>query len=209
MVDKVVRNDDNSADIRAAILIGGGSGRMGFPKSLLKIGPEFLLERIARAASIATREIVLVGAGNVPGKLLKMPRLEDVPDVGGPLGGLLSVFRWRPRSRWLVFSCDLPLATSEAVEWLISRSAPDVLAVLPYLDSPDIPEPFFALYEPAAAEALERAAAGGGRSVRRVLARERIASPRVPDHLRDAWRNVNTPDDWKTALAQIRKEADP
>ena len=175
---------------------------MGFPKSLLKIRQEFLLEKIARAASAAAEEIVLVGSGQVPGKLLKVPRLKDEPGVGGPLGGVLSVLRWRPAARWLVFSCDLPFITQEAVGWLLSQSRADAVAVLPHLDSPGIPEPLFALYEPSVRPILDAAAQRGERSIRRILARERIVSPRVPHCLRAAWRNVNTAQEWQQALEE-------
>ena len=200
-----MNSDTTGRELRAAILIGGGSGRMGFPKSLLKIGHQFLLERIARAANAVARKIVLVGAGPVPGKLLKMTRLPDAPGIRGPLGGVLSALQSKPPSRWLVFSCDLPFVSRGAVHWLVGQARADILAVLPHLDSPDIAEPLFALYEPCAAEPLEHAARRGERSIRRILAREAIASPGVPDHLRAAWRNVNTQAEWESALAELRR----
>jgi len=200
-----VKVNSSSEAVHAAILIGGKSSRMGSPKSLLEFGRLSLLEKIAAAANEVASDVVLIGDGPAPAALAGKKRLPDVPGVGGPLAGILAAFRWRPGAAWIVLSCDLPFVSGDALRWLLEQRRPDCLGVLPCLDSPETPEPLLAVYSPSARAALEEAALRGERSVRRILSREAILSPRVPEHLRRAWTNVNTPEEWKAALQEATK----
>jgi molybdopterin-guanine dinucleotide biosynthesis protein A len=175
---------------------------MGFPKSLLQADGKFVLERIVAAAREVAREVVLAGDAPLPaGAPGAMPRIRDVPGIEGPLGGLLAALRLHPRSRWLAMSCDAPFLSAEALRWLAAQAKPGAIAVLPHLDSPDAPEPLIALYMPRARSVFEQAARAGERSLRRIMAGQRIHSPRVPEHFRKAFVNVNTPGEWRAALA--------
>ena len=185
----------------AAVLIGGQSSRMGYPKSLLRAGGEFVLERIVAAAGEVSREVVLVGEAPLPaGELATLRRIQDAPDVEGPLGGLLAALRWRPRANWIVISCDAPFLSADALRWLLAQAKPGAIAVLPHLDSPETPEPLIALYTPKARSVFEQATRAGERSLRRIMVGKRIHSPRVPENLRKAFVNINTPEEWRAAL---------
>lgn len=190
-----------------AVLIGGKSSRMGWPKSMAAIQGEHVLERIVKVARTISLQVVLAGDGPVPEPLSGTALLTDAPGVEGPLGGVLSAFRRKPDERWIILACDLPLVTPDAVRWLLAQAGPDTIAVLPHLDDPNLKEPLFALYEPAAGVVLEEGARKGERSICRILVGEDVASPRVPGELRSAWMNVNTPEEWKAALASCREEA--
>ncbi len=188
----------------AAVLIGGAGRRMGSPKSMLQTGGKFVLERIVDAVCAVEAKPVLVGAGQIPPCLSGLTRLTDATETVGPLAGILSALRELPTARWLVLSCDLPLVTPAALCWLLARDEPSAPAVLPHLDKPDKPdepEPLLAIYGPAALELIEEAARRGERSPRRILREAGIVSPRVPAHLREAWTNVNTPEEWQAAAA--------
>ena len=175
-------------------------------KRLLRAGGEFVLERIVAAAGEVSREVVLVGEAPLPaGELSAMQRIQDAPGVEGPLGGLLAALRSRPRTRWIVISCDAPFLSADALRWLLAQAKPGVIAVLPHLDSPETPEPLIALYTPRARSVMEQAARAGERVVRRILAGKKIHSPRVPEHLRKAFANINTPEEWRDASTEIEK----
>ena len=173
---------------------------MGFPKSLLETRHGFLLERIVKTAGEVAGDVLLVGEGPLPAALSRAKRLSDVPGVEGPLGGVLAAFRWQPAAAWLVLSCDLPFVSPEALRWLVAQRRPDCMAVLPHLDSPETPEPLLALYAPSAGSRLEEASRRGERSIRRILRGEAVVSPRVPEHLRRAWTNANTAEEWAAIL---------
>lgn len=178
---------------------------MGCPKGLLEFGGLSLLEKIAGAAEEVASEVVLIGDGPTPDSMAERKHLADVPGIGGPLAGILAAFRWRPGAAWIVLSCDLPFVSGDALRWLLAQRTLDCLGVLPCLDSPDTPEPLLAVYAPSVGPAFEKAAQSGERSIRRILDREAVLSPRVPEHLRRAWTNVNTPEEWKAALEEAAK----
>jgi molybdopterin-guanine dinucleotide biosynthesis protein A len=179
---------------------------MGFSKSLLRVGGEFVLERIVAAAGEVSREVVLVGEAPLPaGELTMMRRIQDAPGVEGPLGGLLAALRWRPRTRWIVISCDAPFLSADALRWLLAQEKPADIAVVPHLDAPERPEPLIALYTPRARSLMEPAARAGEQSIRRILAGMKIHSPRVPEKFRKAFENVNTPEEWRAALKGSQK----
>jgi len=195
--------------LMAAVLIGGAGTRMGSPKSMLRAGGEFVLERIVGAARAAGAATMLVGAGQVPACVSDLPRLADAPEAAGPLGGILAALRLRPAARWLVLSCDLALVTPAALRWLLAQDEPSAPAVVPHLETPGRFEPLLALYGPPALALLEGAARRGERSLHKILREADIASPRVPPHLRAAWTNVNTPEEWRAAAAVLSERKRP
>jgi molybdopterin-guanine dinucleotide biosynthesis protein A len=192
----------------AAILIGGQSSRMGFPKSLLRNGEESILVRIVAAANQVAREVVLVGEAPLPTAVAGVARLDDIPGVQGPLGGVLAACRRQPERAWIILSCDLPFMSAAALRWLLSFRNDKTPAVMPHLETPDMPEPLAALYLPAAGPVLENAAQRGERSLLRILVPGSVVSPKPPRHLRKAFRNVNTPEAWLEVLKERWSSAD-
>jgi len=198
-----------SMPLYAAVLIGGESKRMGRAKTMLRDGKGFILERIVNMLRAEAADVVLAGQARLPGALSRLKTLPDAPGVKGPLAGVLSVMRWNPAVRWIVMACDLPLANGRALRWLLSRAGPGKWAVLPHLEHPSRREALFAVYDPPARVLLERGARAGQASIQRILATPKVASPRVPDELRQAWVNVNSPGEWRAARKTARKAIDP
>ena len=184
------------APLRAAVLVGGASRRMGRPKEALEVGGERLLDRILAALQAAgCGPAVLLGAGReVAGPAAALPRLPDAPGVEGPLAGLLAALR-SERAAWLVVACDLPLLSPPAVEWLAAQRAPaharDCWAVLPCVAGRV--QPLLAVYEPESLELVEELAASGKPSPSRLAGHARVWSPQPPPALAAAWSNANTP----------------
>ena len=175
----------------AGILVGGRSERMGRPKQLLEVGGESMLDRAARAIEPFAGRPVALGAGPLPAAWAAAVRLPDPPGLTGPAAGLLAALRWAPRTSWLLAPCDLPRIHAAAVAWLVEQRRPGRWAVLPSLDGVH-PEPLLAVYEPQARSLLEREAlTGGGPS--RLAGHPRTALVEIPEGLRDAWRDADTP----------------
>jgi molybdopterin-guanine dinucleotide biosynthesis protein MobB len=178
------------------VLVGGRSSRMGQPKALLELDGATVLERVVSALAAHAERVLLAGDGPVPERLLDLPRLPDVPGLAGPLAGLLSAVRWAPGARWIVAACDLPLIEPAAVAWLLAQVRVGLDAVFPQSRDTESVEPLFSVYEPTARPFLERAADEGRAGPRGALAEARVLRPHVPEPLRRAWTNVNTPADW-------------
>lgn len=183
------------------VLAGGASRRMGSDKSELRLSGQSFSERIAKALSLVTTKVTMVGRESGT-------NLNWVPDIQrnmGALGGIhtaLSVCR----QPWaVVLACDMPFVTPELFTYLASLRI-DFNAVVP-IQSDGRPQPLCAIYE--VATCLQQAERLIQSEERRPLSLLQCVHTRwVPfrefDHLKDAERllmNINTPQDY--ALAQV------
>lgn len=187
--------------LRACLLIGGRSSRMGRPKHLIT-GQNGLtwVENTVNLLQPFTDKIVLSGRGDVPVSLNSLVRLPDVPDVQGPLTGILAAMRWKPDSCWLLLACDMPNITSESLEWLLASRRPDSWGTVPRLQEDGFVEPLLALYEPQSKVYFEELYSSGCLRISMVARQSNIATPVVPKSLCRAWSNINTPDELSQSL---------
>ncbi len=143
-----------------------------------------------RLAPIADR-IIVVGNAPPPQPLeAPLAVLPDVPELEGPLSGLLGLLRFDPERAWLCIACDQTTFAKASARWLVSQRRPGAWAVLPIINGHR--EPFGAIYEPTLLPALERAVAGGKRALHRVVKQSPLATPHVPVELLKGWHNAST-----------------
>ena len=178
--------------VYGCVLIGGSSSRMGKPKHLLPDNDRTWLERTVGILREVTADVVVVGAGDIPKKLINTARLPDVPGAEGPVAGILAAMRWAPWVTWLVTACDLPDLSGNALSWLLSTRAPGVWATIPRLKDGPGAEPVLAHYDFRAGAFLEELVASGNFRVSNLANDERVVSPTPPPPIISAWRNVNS-----------------
>jgi len=180
----------------ACILIGGKSSRMGQPKHLLSDTSGITwLERTVGLVQPLVDGVVLSGSGEVPASLGALHRLADIPDVAGPLTGILSAMRWQPEVAWLLLACDMPGVSTEAVKWLLARQAVGCWGIVPQISPESAIEPLFARYESQCGKLFEQLNIQGVRRISQIAETDRVRVVQVPESLRPGWRNVNTPED--------------
>ncbi len=186
--------------VLGCVLIGGQSSRMGQPKHMIRRNGRTWVERTVEVMDQLTPRVIIAGTGTLPESVSDRDRLLDVPNVRGPMAGILAALRWSPRSTWLVTACDLPLLSLSALEWLLSTRAPGVWATLPQLRGPDDGiEPLLAHYDFRSRLPLEDLASEGEFSLSRLGTHPKIMTPSPPSSLVTAWQDVNTP----TELEQV------
>jgi len=186
--------------IKAGLLVGGKSVRMGRPKSLLKLRGKTLVERSFDILTEVSGKTLLLGSGQFPESLNAIERLPDVTGPKGPLAGILSAFRWAPDSAWIISSVDMPLMHKEAWEWLLSQRTPGVWAILPKIRGSKGVETTGAVYEPMIFEHVESLAREGIVKLQEIAAHPKVIAPLIPKSLAYAWQNVNTPAEWKRII---------
>jgi molybdopterin-guanine dinucleotide biosynthesis protein A len=177
------------------VLIGGQSRRMGSPKHLLQQDGVTWIERTVSILRPKVEQVVIAGAGHLPASLAGERRVDDVPEIGGPLAGILAAFRRYPQVSWLVAACDLPDMQDGALQWLLDCRRPGVLAVMPDLAADGRIEPLLAYYDRACRQLLEKMAADAQPRMNRLREAEGVITPQPPFPVRISWRNVNTPQD--------------
>jgi len=163
--------------MKALILTGGKSSRMGTDKASLQIGGQTLLDRLLNLIQPLTKEIYLSVAHpslphsefNIQSSTFNVHLLPDLEPSPGPLGGLQAAFKSDPSSNWLLIAVDLPRLQKEDLASLVENHDPkkDVTCFLNPLDNH--PEPLCALYSPSAAVRLDEVIAENRRCARRFL----------------------------------------
>jgi molybdopterin-guanine dinucleotide biosynthesis protein MobB len=190
IIDSMLENMRYSAPLYAGVLIGGQSSRMGGPKHLITESGSTWLERTVATARPFVNDVILLGEAAAPAALAGMTVLPDAMHGAGPISGMLSAMRWQPFASWLFLACDLPKLSAQAIEWLLSTRAPGIWASVPKSPDTDLLEPLFAHYDFRARHLLEQCDRPSD------IARfTKVMTPTVPEHLAEAWLNVNTPDD--------------
>jgi molybdopterin-guanine dinucleotide biosynthesis protein A len=133
------------------------------------------------------------------------PCIADLKPDLGPISGIHAALHADPASAWLVLACDLPFLDSATLQHLIAERAPDRLATAFLSDFDGKPEPVCAIYEPAAAAAIDAWIADGQRCPRAFLAQSsaNLLQPRSGGTLA----NINTSEEYlqaRTRLAPAR-----
>ncbi|MGD2167889.1 MAG: molybdenum cofactor guanylyltransferase [Gammaproteobacteria bacterium] len=189
------------------VLAGGRSHRMGEDKGALIYGnsgvPQvrFALDCLTRVCGSAW---VSVNADQVDAPLYTdLPTIVDVGKDQGPAGGLLSAFRFRPDTAWLVLAVDMPRVSVGLLSNLVAaRDASRIATVHRHADGTI--EPLCAIWEAHARELIVREL-DSGRGSLRALAEERDAAvAQLPEP--DRIRNANTPAE--RSVMQQRLDAD-
>jgi molybdopterin-guanine dinucleotide biosynthesis protein A len=191
------------------VLCGGQSKRMGRPKAWLPFAGEILLPRVVRLLSMAVGPIVVVAAPDqeVPPLPSDVIVVRDEEAGRGPLQGLaagLSALRGQTDAAYLS-SCDVPFLRPRFVSRLIDLLGDDAICV------PRVGEfhhPLTAVYRLDVVDA-----------VKRLLAENRLRPfflfEAVPTRVVEAaeladvdpgfgtLRNLNTPEEYETALREV------
>ena len=178
--------------VRAIVLAGGKSRRMGRDKASILLLGRPLADWAVQAACIS----------GLPASVIR----KDLSPNKGPLGGVQTAFR-RFEEEWMVFlACDAPFLGSEPVKRLLQEGRESRLAVF-YIAAGRLGFPF--LLSRRELPALEEGLRQGLRAVREL--ERRIQSVKISVAKADQWRfhNINTEDDWAEAklLAAKRQAA--
>lgn len=189
------------------VLCGGKSTRMGSPKPLLPFGPETMLQRVVRLlGSVATPIVVVSARDQVLPLLPGYARIaRDDREGRGPLEGLRAGLHALPASAEAAYvtSCDVPLLVPGFVSLMVELIGDHEIAVM---DIDGFPHPLSAVYRRTLLPHVEALLASD--RLRPALLFEAVRTRRVtpaevasvdPNLL--TLRNVNTPQDYRDALA--------
>jgi molybdopterin-guanine dinucleotide biosynthesis protein A len=179
------------------VLLAGGRGQRlgGRPKAALEVAGQPLAAYPAAALATVCERVALVAKPDSELPLLPgVERWDEPPEPRHPLTGIVAALE-RAGVAVLVCGADMPYVTGDACSTLIARggAAPAVVAV-----AGGVVQPLFAVYAPAALDAL-RVAPPDARLTDTVEALRpgRVALPPA------IVASVNTPDDLAAAQAQL------
>jgi molybdopterin-guanine dinucleotide biosynthesis protein A len=197
------------------VLCGGRSSRMGQPKAWLPFGGERMLQRIVRIVRAAVDPVVVVAAPNqdVPDLPSEVTVIRDEVEGKGPLGGLaagLAALDGKADAAYLS-SCDVPFLKAEFVARVLSFLSPVASLLPPEIAVPRIDgffHPLAAAYRVAVLPHVRELLAAD--RLRPVFLFERVPTRMIePGEFVDvdpafrSLRNLNTPEEYAAALADI------
>jgi len=200
--------------VAGIVLCGGEGRRMGRSKALLPFGPETLLVRVVRRLGEALCTVIVVAAADQA-----LPPLPDGTLVArdrrpgrGPLEGIAAGLRaLEGREVAFVAACDLPLLVPAFVRRMVELSEGHDIAV------PQVgghAEPLAAVYRAGVLSQIEALLAAGRLRPAYLFdaVRTRFVSPQEladVDPQMTSLMNINTPEDYRRALARAGFAAEP
>ncbi|MCH2204410.1 MAG: molybdopterin-guanine dinucleotide biosynthesis protein B [Lentisphaerales bacterium] len=183
-------------DMKALLLTGGKSSRMGKDKAYLEYAGKPQLNRAndLLKSKVSDVRISCKNRGDYPG-FEQDVYLEDRFDGLGPLGGSLTAISEDAKSAWLVMAVDLPLVDEDALNHLLENRNPFKTATAFRSNFKDFPEPLFTIYEPQARHNIFKFMGLGYSCPRKVL----INSPvETLEQQNPRWLdNANTPEEYE------------
>ena len=206
----------HAAEMRTAgiVLCGGRSTRMGAPKATLPFGDETMLQRVVRLLGAVVSPIIVVAARDqsLPALPDETMVARDEREARGPLEGIRAGLSALPPAidAAYITSCDVPLLVPAYVERMIELIGDHDVAVM---EVDGFAHPLSAIYRRSTLPQVEALLAQDRMRplflfdavrTRRVTPDEMIA---VDPELRTL-RNLNTPEDYRAALAAAGLIAD-
>jgi molybdopterin-guanine dinucleotide biosynthesis protein A len=206
--------------LRAAILAGGKSSRMGEDKALLRLmphGPTLLETTIQRVSIVVPNPIIVAPSDRDYGRLGVDVIPDDQPNQG-VLGGILTALRHFAGDDVLVVACDHPFLNVELLRQMASIDA-DCDVVIPRTRTasrqggPLTLQTLHAVYRSTCRSALEEVLERGYASAMAFFDRVRVLAL-DEDELRGfdpdlaSLMSVNTPESLALARAMAAERAD-
>jgi molybdenum cofactor guanylyltransferase len=197
-----------TAPLYGLVLAGGRSTRMERDKAALAYHGHSQLEHAMELvtphvlhAFVSVREEQRAEPARA-----RFPQIVDRLEEGGPIAGIAAAQAEHPDAAWLVLACDLPFLDGATVKHLVWARNADRQATA-YRSSHDgLPEPLCAIYEPSSRAAIAAYVAEGRRCPRKFLLQAaNVALLDEPNP--QALDNVNTPDEYRSALAALAPAA--
>ncbi|WP_295719528.1 NTP transferase domain-containing protein [Mucilaginibacter sp.] len=180
--------------LNGLVLAGGQSLRMGFDKGNVNWHGKPQRYHMADMLKPYCNEVFISCR---PGQQTEIDdqylSLQDTFTGLGPFGAILSAFRERPDSAWLVIACDLPLMDEGTLRNLVAWRNSSSVATAYHSPVTDFPEPLIAIWEPKSYPVLLSFLAQGYSCPRKVLINTDITLLNAPEP--EALTNVNTPEE--------------
>ena len=171
-IDVLISNqiEKNKAPLKALILAGGKSKRMGEDKSQIQYHNKPQEVFIADVCAELGLETYISKSHDYAEEMIQgYPVLKDRLVDMGPFGAIISAMMSDPNAAWLVLACDLPYMTAEHIAKLIDNRNASQQSTAYKLIEQSFPEPLIAIYEPNIYQRMLRFLSLGYACPRKVL----------------------------------------
>ncbi len=198
---KSIRTKMEHPPLKALILAGGKSMRMGEDKTQIPYNGKNQTLHIKELCEALDLETFISRSSNY--EAYEQHDIKDRLVEMGPLGGIISAFMKNRNSAWLVIASDMPFVTKESIQHLVNHRKTSSFATTYVLNEKAFPEPTFTIYEPKIYKRILEFLSLGYTCPRKVLINSEVHKIIAKDS--NVLRNVNTPDEKKSALKDLNK----
>ncbi len=195
--------ENNTPPLKALVLAGGKSLRMGTDKSAIiyhEKPQEIYVAEMCRDLGMNTyiSKQLRYSSDEING----FPVIKDRMEGMGPFGAILSAMMNDPDAAWCVLACDLPFLNKESILRLITERNTSKFATTFQGASKDFPEPLITIYEPRSYQRFLSFLPLGYACPRKVLINSDIKKINLVDET--IIENVNTPEEMDETLANLK-----
>jgi len=185
-------------NITAIILAGGKSERMGTDKGLLNLNGKPFIKHICDALKPIEGVTVLIVSSNKEYDIFGYDRIEDIIENKGPVGGLYAALNASKTKINLVLSVDVPLVSTELLEWLITSHDETFMVTQTAID--DKTSPLIGVYDRSMRIVFGEHIAGNQLKLRSVIDDVKHQTVVVPKEWNNQVQNINTQEEYQNLI---------
>ncbi len=185
-----------------AILAGGQSRRMGRDKAFLPLGDKVVVQHVIDAASILNSPLILIANDVERYAVFGLPVYPDLVPGAGALGGIYTALMVSTTPSVLCLACDMPFVHADLLRFLINYPVDGADALVPQVGGRL--QPLHAVYSRGVIPVLRQQLAQKSLAIHdfltlvqtRIISEDRLSAVGFS---REAFVNLNTPEDWRRA----------
>jgi molybdopterin-guanine dinucleotide biosynthesis protein A len=191
--------------LNGLVLAGGKSVRMGYDKGMIawhgKEQQYYLADLLKSLCNEVYISCLPIGQKETDNNY---QTITDTFTGLGPYGAILSAFREKPDTAWLVVACDLPLLDMETLQYLKDNRNDSSIATA--FESPfnSLPEPLITIWEPKSYPVLLSFLSQGYSCPAKALRNNDTTVLKVKNP--EALTNVNTPEELEKVQQVLQKK---
>lgn len=189
------------SDVKAVVLSGGKSERIGDNKSFLSIESSFLLDVVVRRLRLVFSDIYIVTNRPSIYEGLNAICLADIFTEKGPLGGIYTALELIDANYIFVFACDMPFLNTQLITFMMEKIDKRYDVIVPLSDKKA--EPLHAIYSRSLKDKIRDSVIKNRLSVNSFLNRcstLTVNSEEIKTFGSNVFFNINTAEDYKKAL---------
>jgi molybdopterin-guanine dinucleotide biosynthesis protein A len=184
--------------ITAIILAGGKSQRMGTDKGLLDLNGKTFIQHICDALQPIVGSNILIVSANKEYDVLGFSRAEDIIEDKGPVGGLYTGLKESKTKVNLVLSVDVPLVSTELLEWLIKSHDENYLITQTKIGNKT--SPLIGVYDRSMRNVFGEHLGGNQLRFRKVIEDVKHQTIVVPEKWSNQLQNINTQEEYQNLI---------
>lgn len=180
--------------MKAIVLAGGKSSRMGQNKALMMLGGRTVIQRVLDVVSSVFDEVYISG-NCFYYHFLSKGIIEDNIEQKGPMGGIYSALEYFKEDIF-VCSCDMPFISSDLIRDILQKKEENRINVIRFREKI---YPVLGVYPYSAMDAIRKAIDAEKLRMKAFLEEQQANFIQYENDLEDQLLNINTPENFRKA----------